>query len=255
MVDGGIALGVGDDGLCEADGTTPCATDADCTAVGGVCILPPDTAPMQADVVLAGMLVNQPPAADAGADQTIECTSSAGASFTLDGNGSSDPDGNLVLASWREGSRTGPELSNGFTAVQTLGVGDAQSYVLRVIDVFAQMDEAGTNASVVDTTPPVIACNAPATIRPPAALIAFGATATDVCDDSVTAAVTGFDCFAFTKKGRRISKLESCVVSFAGNTLSIADVGGYGDHVTWTVEAPDDSGNVGRATCEVVVAK
>jgi len=254
-VDGGLALGVGNDGLCEADGTTPCATDADCAAVGGVCILPPGTAPMRADVVLGGKLVNQPPAANAGADQTIECTSTAGASFLLDGNGSSDPDQNIVVASWRAGSRTGPELSNSFTATEALGVGGTQSYVLRVIDAFAQMDEAGTNASVVDTTPPVIACNAPATIRPPDALIAFGATATDVCDAEVTAQVTSYDCFTFTKKGRRVSKLESCVVSFAGNTLSIADVGGYGDHISWTVEAPDDSGNVGQATCEVLVAK
>ncbi len=254
-VDGGLALGVGNDGVCEADGTTPCASDADCVAVGGVCILPPDSAPMQADVALGGPLVNQPPTANAGADQTLECTGTAGATFTLNGNASSDPDGNLVVASWRAGSRTGPEIGNGFSAVQTIGVGGTGSYVLRVIDGFAQMDEAGTNASVVDTTAPVVACNAPATIKPPAALITFGATATDVCDDAVTAAVTSYDCFAFTKKGRRVSKLESCVVSFAGNTLSVHDVGGYGDHISWTVEAPDDSGNVGRATCEVLVAK
>jgi hypothetical protein len=80
-VDGGLDLGVGDDGVCEADGTTACATDADCTTVGGVCTLPPDSAPMRADIFLFGPLVNQPPTANAGADQTIECTSTDGAPF------------------------------------------------------------------------------------------------------------------------------------------------------------------------------
>jgi hypothetical protein len=256
---GTLAVGVGDDGLCEADGTTLCRSDADCAGVGGVCALPAaDSDQMSVTVMLLdGDLVNQPPSAAAGAYQTVECTSTAGASFVLDGRGSSDPDGNLALASWRAGTRTGTEIANSLVAEQSLGVGDTASYVLRVIDTLGQLDEATTSVAVVDTTPPVIACNAPATIQPPSAEpgLAFGATASDVCDDAVVATITGFDCFTFTKKGKRISKLESCIVSFAGNTVTIHDVGGYGDHVTWTVEAPDDSGNVGMATCEVVVAK
>ena len=36
-------------------------------------------------VDLHGTLVNQPPTANAGADQTVECTSAAGAEITLDG--------------------------------------------------------------------------------------------------------------------------------------------------------------------------
>jgi hypothetical protein len=227
--------------------------------VGGVCKLPPaDSEQMSVTVTLLdGDLVNQPPSAAAGADQTVECTSTAGASFVLNGRGSSDPDANLALASWRAGSRTGSEVANALVSVQALGVGDAQSFVLRVIDTLGQLDEDTTAVSVVDTTPPEIACNAPATIVPPNAEpgLAFAATATDVCDASVAASVTSYDCFNFTKKGRRVSKLESCIVSFVGDTLTIHDVGGYGDHVTWTVEAADDSGNVGMATCEVVVAK
>lgn len=253
---GTLGTGIGDDGVCQADGATVCRSDADCAAVGGSCTLPPtDAEQMTVMVALGGELVNQPPTADADADQSVECTSPDGATFTLNGRGSFDPEPNLALVSWRQGTRTGPEISTDYTVVQALGVGDSQSYVLRVIDAFAQLDEATTAVSVVDTTPPVVSCNAPATIRPPDALLSFGATATDVCDPDVTAAVTGYDCFAFTKKGKRISKLESCVVSFAGNTLSIHDVGGYGDHIQWTVEAPDDSGNVGEITCEVVVRK
>lgn len=253
---GTLAVGVGDDGLCEADGTTACGSDADCSGVGGVCDLPPsDDAEMTVAVTLVGDLVNQPPDAEAGADQTIECTSSTGASFDLDGSGSSDPDGNLALASWRAGSRTGSELSDDLRTTQALGVGNSQSYSLRVVDLFAQLDEDTASVSVVDTTPPSIACNAPATMRPRDAVATFAATATDVCDTVVAATVTSYDCFAYTSRGRRVSKLESCEVSFAADSLQVEDVGGIGDHIMWTVEAVDDSGNVGRATCEVVVTR
>jgi hypothetical protein len=252
---GTLSAGVDDDGVCASDTSIPCAADADCAGVGGACTLPADSAEMEVSVFVSGDIVNQPPTADAGPDQNVECTSSAGASFSLDGRGSSDPDQNLALASWREGSRIGPLIVNGLNTERSLGLGATQTYALRVIDAFAQTDEDTTSAAVVDTTPPVIACNAPATIKPPAALISFGATATDVCDPEVAARVTGYDCFTFTKKGKRINKLESCIVSFAGNTLSVADVGGYGDHISWTVEAVDDSGRVGTTTCEVLVAK
>ncbi len=258
FMDGGLSTAVRDDGVCAVDNapnTTPCASDADCAGVGEVCLLPPERDEMVITLDLAGTLVNQPPNAAAGADQTIECTSSAGAPFALDGRASNDPDHNLALVSWHQGTRTGPLLGTSLVVGQTLGVGASGNFVLRAVDGFAQTDEDETSAAVVDTTPPVIACNAPATIKPPAALITFGATATDVCDAAVAATVTSYDCFAFTKKGRRVSKLESCVVSFLGNTLAVHDVGGYGDHITWTVEAPDDSGNVGLATCEVLVAK
>ena len=255
---GTLSAATGDDGLCDVDGTTPCASDDDCVAVGGgACTLPEPADPLEISLNLRGEFANLPPSANAGADQTVECTGVAGASFTLDGSGSSDPDANLVIASWRAGTRTGPELSKTLTAGSALGIGASQSYVLRVVDTFAQTDEDTTTASVVDTTPPEIVCNTPATIKPPQAEqgLAFAATASDVCDDQVDAVVASYDCFTFTKKGKRVSKLESCIVSFAGDTLTIHDVGGYGDVVEWTVGAIDDSGNLGEVTCLTVVAK
>ena len=50
------------------------------------------------NVALAGSLVNQPPTATAGADQTVVCTSTAGASFTLNGS-ATDPHENVAIAS------------------------------------------------------------------------------------------------------------------------------------------------------------
>ena len=48
----------------------------------------------------------------------------------------------------------------------------------------------------------------------------------DICDGDVEAVITAFDCFAFTKKGKRIDKTESCVVGFDEDSVTILDSGG-----------------------------
>ena len=100
------------DGTCAGDGATPCLADSpDCDDVGGPCALEEnDMEEMTVDVAASGTLVNQPPSAGAGPDQTIECTSTTGASFTLNGT-ASDPDDNIAVVSWRKG-RTGSEVSH-----------------------------------------------------------------------------------------------------------------------------------------------
>src|SRR4029077_17383738 len=76
--------------VCDGDSSVACTQDSDCDDAGvdGPCI---EADSMSVDVALAGTLVNQPPTADAGGNQTVECTSPAGADFLLDGRGSSDP--------------------------------------------------------------------------------------------------------------------------------------------------------------------
>jgi hypothetical protein len=125
--------------------------------------------------------------------------------------------------------------------------------------------------TVEDNTPPVISCNAPETINPtdagddktdpedrpdPIEPVAFIATAVDICDPEVPAVITEFDCFAFTKKGKRIDKTDSCEVAFWGDTITIFDTGGVGTHISWTVTAQDDTGNppnTSQVECEVEV--
>lgn len=108
---------------------------------------------------------------------------------------------------------------------------------------------------VVDTTPPDIQCNAPVTITPPDAPISFTATATDNCAGDQSVEIIGYDCFQFTKKGKRIDKTESCVVEVNGGTVTIVDSGGVDDNITWTVRSNDNCGNVAESTCSVMVMK
>jgi hypothetical protein len=140
---------------------------------------------MSVNVSLAGTLVNQPPSVSAGPDQTVECTSTAGAAVTLNGS-AGDPDQNIALTSWRSGSRIGPEVGQSLTLTQTVGVGVARPYVLRVIDTFAQGDEDEAIAKVVDTTPPQLTLSiSPTQMTPPnhkLVLITATIAASDICD-------------------------------------------------------------------------
>lgn len=119
-------------------------------------------------------------------------------------------------------------------------------------------DDAGSSAScegkvtVEDTEPPTIECDAPGTIRPPQVLVSFAANASDNCGTPI-AAITGFDCFKLTKKGRRIDKTGSCTVSISDATITVVDSGGVDTNITWTVDAMDASGNVARQSCALLV--
>jgi hypothetical protein len=93
--------------------------------------------------------VNDAPTADAGPDQpTVERTSAAGTEVTLDGSGSSDPDGDSLTYewTWAGGSTSGANptvtLPPGLTTV-TLVVSDGQLSDTDAVDI-----------NVADTTPP-----------------------------------------------------------------------------------------------------
>jgi hypothetical protein len=87
-------------------------------------------------------ITNHPPIANAGPDQTLECTGNNSSSVTLDGSGSSDPDGDLLSYSWSGAfdSTTGQIVS----AILPLGF---QTVTLSVDD-----GKGGTNSDTVDVT-------------------------------------------------------------------------------------------------------
>ena len=113
----------------------------------------------------------------------------------LDASSSSDLDGNLALFSWRRGGRSGPEV--GFDEIaqvqQALG---RQSYVLRIIDAFAQTDEDTTMVTVVDRRPPVLSCSltVPVIDQTNHSMVDVGlmARAGDACDGPLPVRVSVF---------------------------------------------------------------
>lgn len=123
------------------------------------------------------------------------------------------------------------------------------------VDASGNTDSCVQTVNVVDTTGPVIACNTPTTIVPPDAPVSFTATASDNCDALPSVEITAYDCFAFTRNGRRIDKRESCVVQVDGATITVLDSGGVGDNVSWTVRAQDNCGNVTPVTCGLTVVR
>jgi hypothetical protein len=101
---------------------------------------------------------NNPPTAGAGLDQTIEATSPAGASVTLDGSGSTDPDStpgtnnDIEFFDWYEGAT---HLGSGETINYTFPLG-THTVTLVVTDSFEETDDDEVIIVVEDTTPPTI---------------------------------------------------------------------------------------------------
>ena len=204
------------------------------------------------DVTLTGVLVNQPPNADASKTKTtVECTSPQGATVTLDGSASTDADGNIAFYAWRVGSETGTAVAapsaNAVVTTQQ-GVGKT-TYALQVVDARFAADGQSVDVSVVDTTKPTISCNAPATIIPSNVPdktgISFKASASDVCSGVSRVAITSFAC----------TKPQECKVQIHGDTITILNPGGIGDIISWIVSAGDAAGNVGQKTCQLTVVK
>ena len=211
-------------------------------------------------VDMAGTLVNQPPTANAGGNQTVECTSPAGASITLDGSGSTDPDGstgegNIAFYVWRSGSRFGPEVDpssaiNKLIKVD-LAVGASQTYFLKVIDAYGQVSEASSRVNVVDTTPPVISSvtATPSVLWAPNhkfVPVTVSATATDLCGPaSCRIAAVREDPTNGPGDGNTAPDWQ--IVAADRVNLRAERAGNLGNRVyTVTVECTDPSGN--RAT-------
>ena len=65
--------------------------------------------------------------------------------------------------------------------------------------------------------------------------------------------VVDYDCYAVTKKGKRIDKTYSCQVAFGGDTITVLDSGGVDTNIAWTVEATDAVGNSTTVDCSLLV--
>ena len=199
-------------------------------------------------------IVNQPPRAHAGPNQTVECTSPQGAPITLNASLTTDPDNNIAFFVWRHDSETGAHVTEpSFTPTLTTQQGLIEkTYHLRAVDRRFAADNASVKVRVVDTTPPhTIDCQAPAVIPKKDTPITFTAAAEDTCGAS-SVVVEFFECFKVTPEGR-IKDNPSCQGSIQGNTLTIGNSAGA-DLIRWRLRAADGSANAALKTCEVSVS-
>ncbi len=127
--------------------------------------------------------------------------------------------------------------------------------------MFTATDES-TNSSnctatveIADTTPPVVQCNAPEFLRPRDTPVSYTATAEDICDDNVNVMFTDVECFRVIPKGKAVKKGNACNVQTSGDgdTLTIKNSGGVGNHIEGTVVATDASEQMAVDVCETEI--
>jgi len=111
------------------------------------------------------IVANEPPIADAGADRTVD---SEQAGVTLDGTGSSDPDGDALTYSWTQIGGPGVSLSGADTATPSFDapVGPA------TLEFELSVDDGGAT----DTDTVVVTVEAPPAVDAAAELILNGPT-------------------------------------------------------------------------------
>jgi uncharacterized repeat protein (TIGR01451 family) len=174
---------------------------------------------------------NEPPVANAGADQTLEC-SNGQASVTLDGSASFDPDGDTPLGyTWSEGATT---LGTGETLNVTLPNGP-HTVTLTVTDPSGESSQDTVVVNVVDTTDPVVTPPANVVVTTGPGASSCGAVVSDEALGTASAADGCEGALAVNRSGVP-----------AGNFFPVGTT-----NVTYT--ATDAAGNVGTATQTVTV--
>ena len=143
---------------------------------------------------VSGQLDNQPPAANAGDDQVVECTTPLGAPVSLTG-AVVDSNGNVILVAWYEdvvfdATKIVASTLDPVVFAKYIPPAATTIYTLQVQDEKFQMDLDRTNITVRDTTPPTLDLTVdPGCLWSPAhSLVLFElgtdliATADDACD-------------------------------------------------------------------------
>jgi len=127
--------------------------------------------------------VNKPPVASAGDDQTVECQGAL-TPVTLDGSGSSDPDGDPLTYTWTVFSGGSSASASGVSPTVSLDCG-THTIILTVGDPHGATDSDKVVIDIEDTTPPAIALLGDDPLTLECCLSMYeepGATVTDACD-------------------------------------------------------------------------
>ena len=218
------------------------------------------------------LIAAAPPVANAGPDQTIECTGGNQAMVVLDGSRSTDPDSTpgtndgIVNLEWFENFGTSSEV--------LVGTGDSLSIflplgpheiTLRVTDRQGKTSTDEIMATVVDTTPPQISLNLnPSFLWPPnhrMVGIQATSTATDACGGMTTVILESVtssepDDAVGDGDGGTTNDIQGALAGSADFAFSLRaerSASGPGRTYTVTYRSTDGSGNVSRASAFVTV--
>jgi len=126
---------------------------------------------------------NKPPVADAGDDQIVEQDSLGGASVTLDGSGSYDPESAPLTYLWTWDSKSATGVNP--TVILPLGT---TTVTLVVNDGILNSTPDTIDITVQDTTPPTLICPPDITVEqetPDGTVVPLEAKAKDICDADV----------------------------------------------------------------------
>lgn len=141
-------------------------------------------------LVTSGTIRNLPPVANAGPEQTVECTSATGTTVTLSAADTRDPDGAGDIASYRWSWVHDAQVfaANGPSFTTVLPVGTTP-FSVSVFDRAGALGIAGTNITVRDTTPPILTVPATSFFEvcdPSGAVVDIGeSVVSDACSQSV----------------------------------------------------------------------
>ncbi|MBM3501032.1 MAG: PKD domain-containing protein, partial [Armatimonadetes bacterium] len=192
------------------------------------------------DALLGLVLLNQAPTAVAlvnGAESvTVEQATHAGTEVTLDGSGSSDPDGDALTYAW-DFETDGTVDSTEAVVSHTYNLGGPYTATLTVTDPASASSSDTVTVTVEDTTPPTVAIDSPAdgsTQYNTDGPVLVTVTVTDACDSAPA--------LALTLDGE----------PFSGTEIDVADLD-LGEH-TLAATATDASGNEGSGSSTFTVA-
>jgi hypothetical protein len=190
----------------------------------------------ETDTATITVVENQPPIANAGPDQTVEQTSPQGATVTLNGTGSSDPENDTLTYywTWTGGSATGATPTALFpvgNTTVTLTVNDGQYNATDTVNIIVEKDQ----------TAPVVNAGPDITVEQEShegTQVILNGTATNTVSTR----------FNFTwSENSTVLKFEANVT----NTMLIYTFN-LGTHVV-TLSATDEAGNTGTDNVTVTV--
>lgn len=211
-----------------------------------------------------GETLNEPPVADAGIDQTQECTSVNGAVVVFDGSNSYDPEGNPLTFTW-----SGPfgEL-NGEKVAATLPIG-SHVITLTVDDGNGSGASDMVTVTVVDTVAPNLEISlSPDILWPPnhkMVEISSTVNVSDVCDANPTVTLSSVNMNEgdvtntydpeYDMSQDDGKTLGDIILDQEGNISLRAERSGTSDGRIYTIEylATDKSGNQTRSKAQVTV--